>query len=101
MAKLKSIDKITKDYVAAVRFGWNGDLAFTPAVLEWLRECEIDQIDILEVVEDGDPVTVAKETADETLIEFAGKTIPGTPLRVVVSFNPHRNGLCVMEVSVL
>ena len=101
MAKLKSIDKITKDYVAAVRSGWNGDLAFTPAVLEWLRECDVDQIDILEVVEEGYPVTLAKETAHETLIELAGKTIPGTSLRVIVSFNPHLNGLCVVEVSVL
>ena len=101
MAKLRSIDKITKDYVAAVRAGWNGDLAFKPSVLERLRMGDIDQVDVLEIVEDGDPITLAKETAHETLIEIAGRTAFGTSLRVVLSFNPHHHGLCVVEVSVL
>lgn len=101
MAKLNPIDQITRDYIAAVRSGWNGDLAFTPSVIEKLRAGQFSQLDVLEVVEDGDPVTLAKDSADETIIELASGTGSGAPLRVIVSFNPHLYGLCVVEVAAL
>jgi hypothetical protein len=98
VAKFEPIDKISYDFVEAIRAEWNGDLAFTPSVLVALGGKQWDQVDILEVVEDGIAIDLTKEDAHETLIELAHTTTLGFALRVTVAYDPHLPELCVRGV---
>lgn len=99
MTKLKKIDEISRDCIEVIREQWNGDLGFSPEVLKALRASSIDQIDILEVVEDGNPIDLIKDEAHETLFELVGTTVSGKTLRVILSYNPHIPGFGVKEVT--
>jgi len=101
VVKPVALEKISREFVAAVLSDWNGDLAFTPDALEQLRQEQFDQIDVLEIVEDGIATNVEKETPDATQIELTGESMSGASLRVVLSYNPHLPGLCVLEVTAL
>ncbi len=99
MAKLEQVDELSREYVAAVRASWNGDLAFGSGTLKWLRANGYDQIDILDIVEDGVPTLVLKESAHATDIEICGTATAGARLRVALSYDPHLPALLVVEVS--
>jgi len=98
VAKLNVIDPISIEFVSAVRAEWTGDLAFTPEVLDALPDRDWSQVDILEAVEDGEPTTVTKEAAHETIIDFSHICITGTAISVTVSYDPHMPYLLVKEV---
>lgn len=99
MAKLEPIDKISSDYVSAVRANWNGDLAFSATALSALQANEWDQIDVLEVVEDGSAINVKKDRPHVTEIELTHTCIAGYTLRVTLAYDPHLPYLLVEEVS--
>lgn len=99
MAKPDPIEKISTDFVEAIRASWNGDLAFTPAVLAATAKNGWDQVDILEVAEEGSPTAVRKESPYETLIELTHSCLSGITLRVVLAHDPHLPALAVKEVS--
>ena len=99
MAKLEQVTELSREYVAAVRVSWNGDLAFSSEALTWLRTAGYDQIDVLDVVEDGEPTLVLKESAHATDIEICGTATAGARLRVALSYDPHLPAILVVEVS--
>lgn len=101
MAKFEPIDQISQDFAEVIRAEWNGDLAFTPIALKAIGASAYDQVDILEVVEDGVVVDVRKDEPHETLIELTHRTTSGFTLCVTVAFDPHRPGLCVKEVATI
>lgn len=101
MANSKPVTKIEYEFVEAVLKGWSGDLAFTKAAVSQMRRARVGQIDVLEIVEDGETTTLAKELPHEVHFTRTGRTLAGTHLRVTLSYDHHLPYLCVEEVTVL
>ena len=99
MANARPTPAIIQDYVQCILGHWAGDLGFSPSVFTTMRAAGLDQADVLFALETGLVTSIMKEEAHETFFEMVGETPDGKRLKLMLSFSPHVDGLCVCEIA--
>jgi hypothetical protein len=90
---------LISEYVRSWLHGMAGEVGYSPSALNDLSEQDLDLADVLYVLETSNYAFVEKENPHETIFTIEGTNCDDEPIKMILNFNPHIEGLYVKKIA--